>query len=139
MIIFVWKKLQLGRDGGACTPGSGPILIVGLLSGIVTYPSGHATDEVRVSTPGAAESLCDPAHTNRARVYINLDSRKTMVEDHKKSESEDESEIKTDVLVLQYEMKEMRRIVELLRDEIEAMQRGDNTGEKHKNDGGWFD
>lgn len=55
------------------------------------------------------------------------------------SESEDESEIKTDVLVLQCEMKEMRRIVELLRDELEALQKGDNTGFKHENDGGWFD
>ena len=57
----------------------------------------------------------------------------------KKSESEDESKIKTDVWVLQQEMKEMRRIVELLRNEIEAMQRGNHTGFRHENDGGYFD
>tara|TARA_Y100001951_G_C11275403_1_gene261592 strand:- start:351 stop:527 length:177 start_codon:yes stop_codon:yes gene_type:complete len=57
----------------------------------------------------------------------------------KKSESEDESELKTNVLIHHKRIKELERLVQALIGEVEAMQRGDNTGEKHKNDGGWFD
>ena len=57
----------------------------------------------------------------------------------KNNESEDESEIKLNLLIHHKRIKELERLVKLLAEEIEAMQRGDNTGEKHKNDGGWFD
>ena len=36
-------------------------------------------------------------------------------------------------------IKELERLVVLLAEEINAMQRGDNTGFKHENDGGFFD
>ena len=62
-----------------------------------------------------------------------------MVEAMKKSESEDESEIKLNVLIHHERIKELERLVKLLQEEIEALQRGDNTGFKHQNDGGWFD
>ncbi len=62
-----------------------------------------------------------------------------MVEPMKKSESEDESEIRTDVLVLQMEIRELKRILEWAVEEIRTMQKGDNWGGKHQNDGGWFD
>ncbi len=57
----------------------------------------------------------------------------------KVNESEDESEIKLNVLIHHKRIKELERLVKLLQEEIEALQRGDNTGFKHENDGGWFD
>ena len=80
----------------------------------------------------AAKSLRDLASPYREWVYINLDSRETMVEDHKKSESESESEIKLRI-------ERLERLVKLITEEINTMQRGDNWGGKHQNDGGWFD
>ena len=62
-----------------------------------------------------------------------------MVEDHKKNESEDESEIKLVIWDLHKRIKELERLVKLLAEEIQTMQRGDNTGFRHENDGGWFD
>ena len=56
-----------------------------------------------------------------------------MAEDHDKNESESESEY---ILKL-IEMLQMR--IRALEGEVEAMQRGDSTGYKHENDGGYFD
>ena len=129
-------------------------MIVGLSSAIGTYPSGHATDEVRVSTSGAAESLRDPARTKRDRVYINLDSRKTMVEDHKKSESEDESEQKVPIAEIRKWIKDLKwemtkrmnalhdlseRVRALEKSLIHAQHTNTEDGSRHQNDGGWFD
>jgi len=57
----------------------------------------------------------------------------------KKSESDSESELKTNVLIHHKRIKELERLVQALIGEVEAMQRGDNTGAKHQNDGGYFD
>ena len=57
----------------------------------------------------------------------------------KKSESEDESEKITECMKNEVRIKQLEKLVKLLAEEIEAMQRGDNTGFKHENDGGWFD
>ena len=57
----------------------------------------------------------------------------------KKSESEDESNEMVLIHTNHRRLVDLERLVKLLAEEIEAMQRGDNTGEKHKNDGGWFD
>ena len=57
----------------------------------------------------------------------------------KKSESEGESNEMVLIHTNHRRIVDLERLVKLLREEIEAMQRGDNTGEKHKNDGGWFD
>ena len=69
-----------------------------------------------------------------------------MVEDHKKSESNDESELEDTKRVLaQYckwalrEIDALKAQIKALQGEIEAMQKGDNTGFRHENDGGWFD
>jgi len=56
-----------------------------------------------------------------------------MANNHKKNESESESEYILKVI----EMLQMR--IRALEGEVEAMQRGNNTGFKHENDGGWFD
>jgi len=115
-------------------------LIVGLSSAIGTYPSGHATDGIRVSTSGAAESLRDPARTYQERIYINLICPESMVEPMKKSESEDESEIKE--IIEEYEMVIKRlteRIVALEKAMIHAQHTNTDDGSRHQNDGGWFD
>ena len=101
----------------------------------ITYPSGHATDTVGFTTPERAESLRDPACTDPKRVYINLDSPQSMVEDHKKNESESESENNSVWRAIERLQKRVRE----LEGEIEALQRGNNTGFRHENDGGWFD
>jgi len=62
-----------------------------------------------------------------------------MVQDHKKSESNSESEIKRRIEVLENTVDMLLEVNKALRGEIEAMQRGDNTGEKHILDGGYFD
>jgi uncharacterized coiled-coil protein SlyX len=76
-----------------------------------------------------------------------------MVEAMKKSESEDESEQKVPIAEIRKWIKELKwemtkRIdalitlkerVRALEEEMLALQRGDNTGFKHENDGGWFD
>ena len=65
-----------------------------------------------------------------------------MVEDHKKSESNDESKemvwVRNRTRVWEAIVRLQKRVREL-EGEVEALQRGDNTGFKHENDGGWFD
>ena len=58
-----------------------------------------------------------------------------MVEDHKKSESEDESEQKSIWRAIERLQKRVRE----MEGELEALQRGDHTGFRHENDGGYFD
>ncbi len=50
----------------------------------------------------------------------------------KVNESEDESEIKLRI-------ESLEKLVRLLQEEIIVMQKGDNWGGKHINDGGYFD
>lgn len=138
MIIFVRKKLQLGRDGGACTPGSGPILIVGLSAGqctipVDTLPTGVQKDVRRGGI--ASRSTC----TYRERVNINLDSRESRGETMKKSESDSESEKIQWMHDLEERVQRLEKMLEAAIEEINALQRGNNTGLKHQNDGGWFD
>ena len=57
----------------------------------------------------------------------------------KNNESEDESELKTNVLIHHKRIKELERLVKSLIGELEALQRGDQTGFRHENDGGYFD
>ena len=57
----------------------------------------------------------------------------------KKSESDDESEKNERIQHLYFLISRLRKRMKEMQAEIEAMQRGDNTGAKHKNDGGWFD
>jgi hypothetical protein len=134
MIIFVWKKLQLGRDGGACTPGSGHILIVGLLAG--QYLSQWTRyRQIPVCSQEAAKSLRDLASPDLKRVYINLDSPESRGETMKKSESDSESENNSVWRAIERLQKRVRE----LEGEVEALQRGNNTGFRHENDGGYFD
>ncbi len=62
-----------------------------------------------------------------------------MVEAMKKSESEDESEKIQWMHDLEERVQRLERMLEAAIEEINALQRGDNTGFKHQNDGGWFD
>ena len=66
-----------------------------------------------------------------------------MVEAVKKSESEDESEWKTmteeSVNINYRHIKRLEKRIMDLEAALEAMERGDNTGFKHENDGGWFE
>lgn len=149
--IFSLGNLTICPDRGARPPLRGAIFIVGLSSAIGNYPSGHDTDEIRVSTSGAAESLRDPLTPNHTRVYINLICPRSMVEDHKKSESEDES-VKIEVLkkrIVWLIAQNIRRSdeIESLYERVSALERAlidvkhTNTddGSRHRNDGGWFD
>ena len=134
MIIFVRKKLQLCRDGGACPPGSGHILIVGLLAG--QYLSQWTRyRQIPGKTSGAAESYRFDRSPNLERVYINLNSRKSRGETMKKSESDSESENNSVWKAIERLQKRVRE----LEGEVEALQRGNNTGFRHENDGGYFD
>ena len=81
------------------------------------------------------ESLRDSVCTGLEWIYINVYGRITMVEDHKKSESEGESENKS----LWRAIEDLQKRVRMLESEIMALQRGDNTGFRHPDDGGWFD
>jgi hypothetical protein len=138
MIIFVRKKLQLCRDGGACPPGSGHILIVGLLAG--QYLSQWTRyRQIPVCSQEAAKSLRDLASPDLEKVYINLDSRKTRGETMKKSESEMKVIVKVVNDMLRSHISSLERRLVDLEAEVEALQRGDNTGFKHENDGGYFD
>jgi outer membrane protein TolC len=67
-----------------------------------------------------------------------------------KNESEDENEIEgtledtkrvvaNNAKWVLRELDALKAQVKALQEEIEAMQRSDNTGFKHQNDGGWFD
>ena len=62
-----------------------------------------------------------------------------MVEDHKKSESEVKVNREMDILPLERALISLTKRVEALESEIMALQRGDNTGFRHPDDGGWFD
>lgn len=69
-----------------------------------------------------------------------------MVEAMKKSESEDESDVKVNYLQLTMQISalvkenyDLKTRLMRLEEEMLALQRGDNTGFKHQNDGGWFD
>ena len=53
----------------------------------------------------------------------------------KVNESESESENKSVWRAIERLQKRVRE----LEGEVEALQRGDSTGFKHQNDGGWFD
>ena len=53
-----------------------------------------------------------------------------MVEDHKKSESEDESEIKLNVLIHHERIRELEKLVKFLAGEIEALHRWGAIGDK---------
>ena len=147
---FCLEKVTICPGWGDLPPHRGAILIVGLSSAIGTYPSGHATDEIRVSTSGAAESFRFDRSPIPEKVYINLNSRKTRGETMKKSESDDESEIKgtledtkrvvaNNAKWVLRELDALKAQIKALQGEIEAMQKGDNTGFRHENDGGWFD
>ena len=144
---FWLEKITKCPERGARPPLRGAILIVGLSSAIDTYPSGHATDEIRVSTSGGAQSLRDRACPDRERVYINLDSRKTRGETMKKSESERESEEKqwkslTESIVNQHDDRIRRleeRIMALEKILVHVQHTNTDDGTRHQNDGGWFD
>ena len=63
-----------------------------------------------------------------------------MEKDHKKSKSESESEsIWRAIEKLQRRVRDLEGYQLELEGEVEALQRGDSTGFKHQNDGGWFD
>jgi hypothetical protein len=77
-----------------------------------------------------------------------------MVEDHKKNESNDESERRmrniedrlsdiasdlNEIMACLSARNDLGDRVKALEGEVEALQRGNNTGFKHENDGGWFD
>ena len=115
------------------------ILIVGLSSAIGTYPSGHATDEVRSTTSGAARSFRSDRSPDRERVYINLICPESVVRDNKKTESGSESDMFGMIAELEDRVSNVERMLEVLLQEIVAIREGDNTGFKHQNDGGWFD
>jgi len=98
------------------------------------------------SAPVIAESLRDATHTSLNRVYINLDSPQSMVEAHKKNESESESE--------EYMTLEDWKIISALKDNrIDDLEKrilalegalmsftyNSEMGSGHPDDGGWFD
>ena len=60
----------------------------------------------------------------------------------KKSESDSESEEiigNRDLRTLWNTIERLQKRVRELEGEVEALQKGDNTGFKHENDGGWFE
>ena len=57
----------------------------------------------------------------------------------KKSESDSESERNHDVEALVLTVIELEQMIRVLKLRVDAMEKGDNTGLKHQNDGGWFD
>ena len=91
--------------------------------------------QVSRKTSGAAESYRFDRSPNLERVYMNLYGRKTRGETMKKSESNDESEHNSIWRAIERLQKRVRE----LEGEVEALQRGDNTGFRHENDGGYFD
>ena len=104
----------------------------------ITYPSGHATDIVGFSAPERAESLRDPACTDPKRVYINLDSPQSMVEDHKKNESEVKVNRELDILPLERALISLTKRVEALEEHLMSLDHGNEHGNDPR-DGGWFD
>ena len=112
---------------------------------VITYPSGHATDTVGFSAPARAESLRDPACTGLNRVYINLDSPQSMVEAHKKNESESESEEymtledwKILSALLDNRTADLERRIRALEEHLMSLDHGNEHGNDPR-DGGWFD
>ena len=108
-------------------------MIVGLSAGqytipVDTLPTGVQKDVRRGGI--ASQSTC----TYRERVYINLDSRKTRGETMKKSESDSENENNSVWRAIERLQKRVRE----LEGEVESLQRGNNTGFRHENDGGYF-
>jgi exonuclease VII small subunit len=57
----------------------------------------------------------------------------------KKSESDSESVYEMVAEATMVEIRRLERRIMDLEAAVEAMERGDNTGLKHQNDGGWFD
>ena len=57
----------------------------------------------------------------------------------KKSESDSESEQIQRMHDLEERVQRLEKMLEAAIEEINALQKGDNTGLKHQNDGGWFD
>ena len=104
----------------------------------ITYPSGHATDTVGFSTPERAESLRDPTCTDLKRVYINLDTPESMVEDHKKNESEVKVNRELDILPLERALISLTKRVEALEEHLMSLDHGNEHGNDPR-DGGWFD
>ena len=66
---------------------------------------------------------------------MNLHRPRRQVRAMKKSESKDESENNSVWRAIERLQKRVRE----LEGEVEALQRGDNTGFRHENDGGYFD
>jgi hypothetical protein len=66
-----------------------------------------------------------------------------MVEDHKKNESEDESEeikrLWIAIAAMRVQIASLKQDARGCIDAIEAMEAGNHTGFKHQNDAGWFD
>ena len=57
----------------------------------------------------------------------------------KKSESDSESEQIQWMHDLEERVQRLEKMLEAAIEEINALQKGDNTGLKHQNDGGWFE
>jgi hypothetical protein len=117
-----------------------------------TCPSGHATDGIRLSTAGAAESFRFDRAPNRDNVYINGYSPESMEEADKKSESE----MKVKIIELERRIKMLEdtknkillqaiKTTELLLYRVKALEEHltslDHTHEQGNDirDGGWFD
>ena len=109
-------------------------MIVGLSAGqytipVDTLPTGVQKD---VRRGGIASQS---TFTYRESVYINLDSPESRGETMKKSESNSESENNSVWRAIERLQKRVRE----LEGEVESLQRGNNTGFRHENDGGYFD
>ena len=60
----------------------------------------------------------------------------------KKSESDSESDKRMHEILKWFKENEIQSLkdrLKALENEVEAMQKGDNTGFRHENDGGWFE
>ncbi len=118
-----------------------------------TYPSGYATDGIRLSTSGAAESFRFDRSPNRDNVYINVYSPESMEEAIKNNENEGESE---QIQKMEYRLQELenRHYEDLKRNDAnfliltnriktleEHLTSLDHTHEQGNDirDGGWFD
>ena len=109
-------------------------MIVGLSAGqctipVDTLPTGVQKDARR------RRIASRPTCTYREKVKINLDSPESRGETMKKSESNSESENNSVWRAIERLQKRVRE----LEGEVEALQRGDSTGFRHENDGGYFD
>ena len=94
------------------------------------------------SAPVIAESLRDATHTSLDSVYINLDSPQSMVEDHKKNESESESEERRawfQTQALEKRMHALEKRILALEKVMMSFTYNSEMGSGHPDDGGWFD